>query len=137
MQTINSLHWQIKTECYQKPEHSEHGSIHTCFGVFLTIGPTMSTVLLWREEIADFNNIFADRISVKESYENILADVEEGIKNLPDYTTSKRLSKQMAQVIKAKLLMNRGWAGDYAAALAIVNDIIATAPALFKMGSPI
>jgi len=91
--------------------------------------------VLWREQIADFNNIFADRITVKESYEKILADVEEGIKNLPDYTTSKRLSKQMAQVIKAKLLMNRGWAGDYAAALAIVNDIIATAPAVFKMDS--
>ncbi len=89
--------------------------------------------VLWREDIADFKNIFADRISVKESYEKILADVEEGVKNLPDYTTSKRLSKQMAKVIKAKLLMNRGWAGDYAAALTIVDDIIATSPAVFKM----
>lgn len=89
--------------------------------------------ILWREEIADFNNIFADRISVKESYEKIFADVDEGIKYLRDYTTSKRLSKQMAQVLKAKLLLNRGWAGDYAAALALTNSVISTAPATFKM----
>jgi len=89
--------------------------------------------ILWREEIANFNNIFADRISVKESYEKIFADVDEGIKYLGDYTTSKRLSKQMAQVLKAKLLMNRGWAGDYAAALALTNSVISTAPSTFKM----
>jgi starch-binding outer membrane protein, SusD/RagB family len=89
--------------------------------------------VLWREEIANFNNIFADRISVKSSYEKIFADVDEGIKYLKDYTTSKRLSKQMAQVLKAKLLLNRGWEGDYAAALLLVNNVISTAPAIFKM----
>ncbi|MEN6617920.1 MAG: RagB/SusD family nutrient uptake outer membrane protein [Rikenellaceae bacterium] len=89
--------------------------------------------VLWREEIANFNNIFVNRISVKESYEKIFADVDEGIKYLGDYTSSKRLSKQMAQVIKAKLLMNRGWSGDYADALTLVNNIISSAPAAFKM----
>ncbi|MCK9305105.1 MAG: RagB/SusD family nutrient uptake outer membrane protein [Bacteroidales bacterium] len=89
--------------------------------------------VLWREELADFNNIFADRISVKESYEKIIADLDAGIASLPDYTTSKRLSKQMAQVIKAKLLLNRGWTGDYQEALGIVNDVLSTAPTTFKM----
>lgn len=89
--------------------------------------------VLWREDVADFNNIFADRISVKESYEKILADIESGITTLPDYSTSKKLSKQMAQVLKAKLLLYRGWTGDYQTALGIVNDVIATAPATFKM----
>lgn len=89
--------------------------------------------VLWREEIANFNNIFADRISVKESYEKIFSDLDEGIQNLDDYTTSKRLSKQMAQVLKAKLLLNRGWEGDHAAALALVNSVLTTAPASFKM----
>ncbi len=89
--------------------------------------------VLWREEVATFDNIFIDRISVKDSYDKIFADVDAGIATLPDYTTSKRLSKQMAQVLKAKLLLNRGWAGDYQAALDIVNTVIATAPAIFKM----
>ncbi len=89
--------------------------------------------ILWREELANFNNIFIDRISVKESYEKILADVDAGIASLSNYTDSKRLSKQMAQVLKAKLLLNRGWTGDYQEALTIVNNILATAPATFKM----
>ncbi len=89
--------------------------------------------VLWREELADFDNIFADRISVKESYEKIFADLDAGIASLPDYTTSKKLSKQMAQVIKAKLLLNRGWTGDYQAALEIVNSVLSSAPATFTM----
>ncbi len=89
--------------------------------------------VLWREDIADFNNIFADRIGVKESYENILADVDAGIASLPNYTSAKRLSKQMAQALKAKLLLNRGWEGDYTAALSIVDEILATSPASLKM----
>jgi len=89
--------------------------------------------VLWREEVADFNNIFADRISVNESYEKIFADIDAGIASLPDYTTSKRLSKQMAQVLKAKLLLNRGWSGDYQDALDLVNTVISTAPAIFTM----
>ncbi|NCC45157.1 MAG: hypothetical protein EOM18_16595, partial [Clostridia bacterium] len=89
--------------------------------------------VLWREDIADFNNIFADRIGVKESYENILADVDAGIASLPNYTSAKRLSRQMAQALKAKLLLNRGWEGDYTAALSIVDEILATSPASLKM----
>lgn len=89
--------------------------------------------VLWREEVANFNNIFSDRISVRDSYIKIFADVDEGIKNLSDYSTSKRLSKQMAQVLKAKLLLNRGWTGDYAEALALVNSVITTGSTIFRM----
>lgn len=89
--------------------------------------------LLYRENIADFSNIFAERLSVKESYEKIFADLDAGIAALPSYTSSKLLSKEMAQVIKAKLLLNRGWDGDYAAALTIVDNVITGAPADFQM----
>lgn len=89
--------------------------------------------VLWREDVADFKNIFAERLSVKESYEKIFADLDAGIAALPGYTTSKLLSKEMAQVIKAKLLLNRGWDGDYAAALTIVDNVISSASATFKM----
>ena len=89
--------------------------------------------VLWREDVANFKNIFAERLSVKESYEKIFADLDAGIAALPSYTTSKLLSKEMAQVIKAKLLLNRGWDGDYAQALTIVDNVISTAPASFNM----
>lgn len=89
--------------------------------------------VLWREDVADFKNIFAERLSVKESYEKIFADLDAGIAALSSYTTPKLLSKEMAQVIKAKLLLNRGWDGDYAEALTIVDNVIATAPAEFNM----
>lgn len=89
--------------------------------------------LLWREDVADFKNIFAERIGVKESYEKIFADLDAGIAQLPAYTTSKLLSKEMAQVMKAKLLLNRGWDGDYAAALTLVDNIISGASASFQM----
>ena len=39
----------------------------------------------------------------------------------------------MAQVLKAKLLLNRGWDGDYEEALGLIDEIIATAPAIFAM----
>jgi len=80
--------------------------------------------ILWRDELVDFDNIIKDRLSVKQSYEKILADVEEGIKYLSPYSSSKKLSKELAKVLKAKLLLNRGWGNDYQAALALVDEVI-------------
>lgn len=89
--------------------------------------------ILYREELSDMVNMFRPRISVRESYEKIFADLEEAINNLGDYTKATRLSRQMAQVLKVKLLLNRGWEGDYAEALELTDEIIATAPATFAM----
>lgn len=89
--------------------------------------------IIWREEIANFDNIVVPRISVRESYEVIFKDIDEALPYLKDYTTSKRVSTQMAQMLKAKLLLNRGWDGDYTASLGLVNTILTTAPAIFKM----
>ena len=43
----------------------------------------------------------------------------------------------MAQVMHAKLLMVRGWDGDYAEALNLVNSVMTTAPAVFAMESDV
>ena len=91
--------------------------------------------LLYREELADMVNMIRPRISVRESYEKIFADLKDAIAYLGDYTKATRLSKQMAQVLKAKLLLNRGWDGDYEEALGLIDEIIATAPAIFAMDS--
>lgn len=55
------------------------------------------------------------------------------IKDLGDYTTSKRLSRQLAQALKVKLLLNRGWEGDYENALLLLDETMASLPADFKM----
>ncbi|MGV3529771.1 MAG: RagB/SusD family nutrient uptake outer membrane protein [Flavisolibacter sp.] len=80
--------------------------------------------VLWREEIVNFDNLIKDRISVRESYDKILADVEEGIKYLDSYSSAKKLSKQLAMVLKAKLLLNRGWDNDYQKALELVDGVL-------------
>lgn len=89
--------------------------------------------ILYREEVGDMANMITPRLSVRESYEKIFADLDDAMKNLTDYTKSTRLSRQMAQVLKVKLLLNRGWEGDYDEALALTNEIIATAPSIFAM----
>lgn len=89
--------------------------------------------ILFREEMSDMSNIYLPRLSVRESYEVIFKDLDIAIKDMDNYTNAKRLSKQMAQVTKVKLLLNRGWDGDYAEALKLLEECIAGLPAHFKM----
>ena len=89
--------------------------------------------ILCREELSNFNNIYIDRKSVAESYQHILDDLDAAISLLNNFTTPRYMSKQLAQVTKAKLLLNRGMSGDYEAALSLVDDVLANAPATFRM----
>ena len=101
-----------------------------CFGHFQTDD---EYGILYREELSDMVNVHRDRLSVKDSYQKIFDDLDAAIKDLGNYTTSKRLSRQLAQALKVKLLLNRGWEGDYANALSLLNETISTLPADFKM----
>src|SRR5699024_9899232 len=94
-----------------------------CFGHFQTDD---AYGILYREELSDMVNVHRDRLSVKDSYQKIFDDLDTAIKDLGDYTTSKRLSRQLAQALKVKLLLNRGWEGDYANALSLLNETIST-----------
>ena len=58
--------------------------------------------------MSNLSNLQVPRITVGESYQKIFEDLEPGLKYLPDFTTPRYLSKQLAQVLKAKLLLNRG-----------------------------
>lgn len=89
--------------------------------------------ILYREELSDMVNMIRPRLSVKESYEKIFDDLQAATTSLGDYTKATRLSRQMAQVLKAKLLLNRGWGNDYAEALTLVDEIIVSAPSAFNM----
>ena len=70
--------------------------------------------ILYRDQLSDLSNLMIDRSSVGDSYQYIIDDFEYAEQNLHDYTSAKYMSKQFAQVMHAKLLLVRGWEGDYA-----------------------
>lgn len=80
--------------------------------------------ILYRDKISDLSNIYQERLSVGESYEKIIEDLDYGIQKAPNYTNCKRVSKQLAEALKAKLFLYRGRGTDYIDALALVNNVI-------------
>lgn len=64
--------------------------------------------ILYRDKMSNLSNLQVSRLSVGESYTKIFEDLDDAIANMPDFTTSRYLSRQMAQVIKAKILLYRG-----------------------------
>ena len=89
--------------------------------------------IIYRDQLSDLNNLMVGRSSVGESYQYIIDDFEYAERNLHDYSSAKYMSRQFAQVMHAKLLLVRGWDGDYAKALELVNNVMSTAPSTFKM----
>ena len=93
--------------------------------------------ILYRDQMANLSNLQVPRITVGESYRKIFEDLEPGLKHLPDFTTPRYLSKQLAQVLKAKLLLNRGVmrgdVQDLKDALDLVLTVKRDAPASWKM----
>lgn len=83
--------------------------------------------IIYRDELAVLENVYKPRLSVQESYDKILADLDFAIAHCPDYTTGKRVSSQLGKALKAKLLINRGWGNDYETALTLTNEVLAEA----------
>lgn len=52
--------------------------------------------ILYRDKMANLSNLQVPRISVGESYTKIFEDLDDAIANMPDFTTSRYLSRQMA-----------------------------------------
>lgn len=93
--------------------------------------------IIWRDEMANLKNLQCPRLTVGDSYRKIFEDLDDAIRNMPDFTTSRYLSKQMAQVLKAKMLLYRGAMrgsqADLREALDLVDEVKTTAPAEFEM----
>jgi len=89
--------------------------------------------LLYRIEMADLSNIQRARLTVGESYTELFEDLDEAIEHAPDFSSSKYFSKQMAKVLKAKILLYRGRSEDYQTALDFVIDVKEKSPASFGM----
>lgn len=93
--------------------------------------------ILYRDKTAELSNLMIDRSTVGQSYQLIIDDLKFAEEYLGDYTSSKFMSKQLAKTMHAKLLLVRGWDGDYAEALALVNDVLSHTPAPLGMESDI
>jgi hypothetical protein len=95
--------------------------------------------LLYRDEPVDLSNVQQPRLTVGESYQKIFEDLDFAIANLKDFSTSRYVSKQFAEVLKAKLLLYRGGyrntSADLQASLALVNEVLANHPGSFAMES--
>ena len=93
--------------------------------------------LLYRDQPVDLSNVQQARISVGESYAKIYEDLDFAIENLKDFTSSRYVSKQFAEALKAKILLYRGGyrndKADLTEALALVNDVLDNHPSSFAM----
>ena len=66
------------------------------------------------------------RSSVKESYEKIFEDLDYAIQYGPRFYSKYRSCATTAKAFKADILMNRGEEGDYAEAIRLANEVIAS-----------
>lgn len=81
-----------------------------------------------RTEQSTMLSLPCPRISVKESYEQILSDLDYAIENAPATNDNYYVSKWMAKGLKARVLMQRGEGSDYQDAAALCADIINNGP---------
>lgn len=88
--------------------------------------------VLLRKEFVTTNNIAQKRSSVKESYDFILSDLDDAIAHGPVSSVNYYTNRWVAKAFKARVLMIRGAAGDYAQAVALTDDIIRNSPYLLE-----
>ena len=95
--------------------------------------------LLYRDQPVDLSNVQQARLTVGESYAKIYDDLDFAIEHLADFSSSRQVSKQFAQALKAKLLLYRAGyrniTADLTEALSLVNDVLEHHPGSFAMES--
>ncbi|WP_038529825.1 RagB/SusD family nutrient uptake outer membrane protein [Formosa agariphila] len=88
--------------------------------------------ILYRDDLATVDNLQVGRLSVGDSYDRIMADIDFAIENLPDFKErgNRYVSKEFAKIFKAKILLYRYGFNDgrnkpeLEEALAIVDEIL-------------
>lgn len=81
--------------------------------------------IIYRDKVSELSNLQVGRISVGESYERIIEDFVFAEENAPTLSSPYRMNREFAKAMHAKLLLVRGWEGDYAEALKLVNELLA------------
>lgn len=80
--------------------------------------------VLLRTSTVKAGSISKDRSTVRESYDNILSDLDYAIENIAGENPVYYANVWTAKALKARVLMMRGQQGDYAGAAALCGDII-------------
>lgn len=85
--------------------------------------------IILRNEFVQPDNIYLPRVSVRETYDSILSDLNNAIPDLPGVNSSISYANTWtAKLLKARVLINRGSAADYATVISLTQDIITNSP---------
>ncbi len=84
--------------------------------------------ILLRDELSTLGNIVKERSTVKESYDFILADLDDAIANGPAANPNVYATKWAAMALKMRVLISRGTTADYAALIELANNLIQNSP---------
>jgi hypothetical protein len=88
--------------------------------------PTSKYGIILRDEFVTSTNINLPRSTVAQTYTAILADLDAAIPDLPKVnTTTYYANASAAKILEARVLINRGAAGDYAKVISLTSDVIA------------
>ena len=83
---------------------------------------------LLRDELSTLSNIPKKRSTVKESYDYILADLDEVIANGPTTAPTHYATKWAGMALKMRVLMCRGLTADYSTIISLANLLIQESP---------
>ena len=103
-----------------------HYALLSYFGEFYDVSSKYGVML--RKEPVTVSNIAQPRSTVQESYDFILADVDEAIANIKEGNPNYYASKWAAMALKMRILINRGAPGDYTEVINLADNIIANGP---------
>ena len=84
--------------------------------------------IIIRTEQSSMLTLPQPRSSVKDSYDQILSDLDFAIQNAPTTNDNYYVSKWFAKGLKARVLMQRGQGSDYQDAASLCQDIIQNGP---------
>lgn len=86
--------------------------------------PESTNGVLLRDELSTLDNIIKKRSTVKESYDFILADLDDAIANAPATNQNVYATKWAAMVLKMRVLMSRGQAADYTEVSSLADNVM-------------
>ena len=103
-----------------------HYRLLSFYGQYYDAGSQYGVML--RKEFVTTDNIAQPRSTVQESYDYILSDVDDAIANAPESNAPYYATQWAAKALKARILMNRGGAGDYEQVISIAKDFASNSP---------
>jgi len=93
--------------------------------------------IMYREEVVTLENVHQARLNVGDSYQKIFEDLDFAIANAPGFSDSKYMSKELAKVLKAKLLLFRAGFNTETTgldeALSLINEVLNASISGFSM----